>query len=66
MFSFCLNPLDYQPSGSFNFSQIDDMYIQFTLNKSINYQNTVNVIAYGMQYNIFKISNGLGNLGYVV
>ena len=64
MYSFCLNPLEYQPSGSINFSQIDDMYIQFTLNKNINYQNTVNIIAYGIQYNVFKINNGLGGLAF--
>ena len=64
MFSFCLNPLDYQPSGTINFSQIDDTYIQLTLNKNISYQNTVNIRAYGIQYNIFKIENGLGGLTF--
>jgi len=64
MFSFCLNPIEYQPSGSINFSQIDDIYIQFTLNKNINYQNTVGIRAYGLQYNIFKINNGLGGLAF--
>lgn len=64
MYSFSLNPKDYQPSGSLNFSQIDDTYIQLTLNKKINYQNTVIVRGYGLQYNIFRVTNGLGGLGY--
>jgi hypothetical protein len=63
MYSFALNQ-DYQPSGTMNFSQIDDMYIEMTLNKKINYQNIVNMRCYGIQYNILKIENGLGGLTY--
>jgi hypothetical protein len=64
MYSFSLNPLEYQPSGTCNFSQIDDTYLQLTLNKKINYQNPVNIRAYGIQYNLFRIADGLGGLGY--
>jgi hypothetical protein len=64
MYSFSLNPLNYQPSGSLNFSQIDDTYIQMTLNKKINYQNIITIRGYGLQYNIFKIKDGLGGLGF--
>lgn len=66
MYSFSLNALDYQPSGSLNFSQIDDSYIQLTLNKKINYNNIVSIKGFGLQYNIFRISNGLSGLGYVM
>ncbi len=64
MYSFALNPMDFQPSGTCNFSQIDDTYLQLTLNKKINYQNPVNIKAYGIQYNLFRIADGLGGLGY--
>ena len=64
MFSFSLNCLDYQPSGSCNFSQIDDTYIQITFNNKINYQNPVSLVGYGIQYNLFRIADGLGGLGY--
>lgn len=37
------NPLEYQPSGTCNFSQIDDTYLQLTLNKKNKYQNQVNI-----------------------
>lgn len=63
-FSFSLNPKEYQPSGSLNFSQIDDTYIQMNLNKKINYQNTILIKSYGLQYNVFKITNGLGSLEF--
>lgn len=64
MYSFSLNCLDYQPSGSCNFSQIDDTYLQITFNNKINYQNPVSVIGYSIQYNLFRIADGLGGLGY--
>ena len=64
MYSFSLNPLDLQPSGSMNFSKIDDAYIQFNLNKIVNYQNPVSVRCYALQYNILRIAHGIGGLGF--
>lgn len=64
MYSFSLNPLDYQPSGTCNFSKIDDTYLQITFNNKINYQNPVSITGYGIQYNLFRIADGLGGLGY--
>ena len=66
MFSFSLNPNDYQPSGSLNFSQIDDAYIQIKVNKNISYNKSITTGCYGLQNNIFKVSNGLGGLGYFI
>jgi hypothetical protein len=66
MYSFALTPKDYQPSGSLNFSQIDDTYIRMNLNKKINYQNVIVVRGYGLQYNLFKVANGLAGLGYLL
>jgi hypothetical protein len=64
MYSFCLNPLEYQPSGTINFSKIDDGYLQISFNKFVNYQNPILLRGYGLQLNIFRIVNGLGGLGY--
>lgn len=64
MFSFCINPLDYQPSGTLNFSKIDDSYIQINSNKLINYQNPITLRSYGLQLNLFRVINGLGGLGF--
>lgn len=63
-FSFALNPLDLQPSGSLNFSKIDDAYLQFTLNNIINYQNPAVIKLYSVQYNLFRTSNGVGGIGF--
>ena len=64
MYTFCLNPLDYQPSGTINFSKIDDAYLSINFSKLVNYQNPVTVVAYGIQLNLFRVTNGLGGLGY--
>ena len=65
-YSFALNPLELQPSGSLNFSKIDDAYLQIKMNKIINYQNTAVCRAYGIQYNIFKTKNGIGGLQFSI
>ena len=36
-YSFALKPEEYQPSGTMNFSKVDDAYLQLTLNKNINF-----------------------------
>jgi hypothetical protein len=64
MYSFSLHPTDLQPSGSLNFSQINDAYIQFTMNNIINYQNPVSVRCYAIQYNLLRTSHGIGGLGF--
>ncbi len=63
-YSFGLEPTDLQPSGSMNFSKIDDGYLQFTMNSLVNYQNPVSIRCYGVQYNLFRVANGLGGLGF--
>jgi hypothetical protein len=65
-YSFALNPLDLQPSGSLNFSKTDDAYILFKLNKLINYQNPVTFRCYGIQYNILRTFNGIGGLQFTI
>jgi len=62
MYSFALNPKEIQPSGSMNFSKIDDAYLQLKLNKIVNYQNPISFKCYAVQYNLLRISYGLGGL----
>jgi len=63
-YAFCLNTNEHQPSGSLNFSKIDDSYLQVSLNSIVNYQNPVNIRLYALQYNVFNIIDGLGGLKY--
>ena len=64
MYSFSLNPKNVTPSGSMNFSKIDDAYLQLTLNKIVNYINPAVIRSYAIQYNIFRASRGIGGLVY--
>lgn len=66
-YSFSLHPADFQPSGSCNFSLIKSKVLEMILqNKYYNYiidQNTTyNLIVYAVNYNILRITNGIGTL----
>lgn len=64
MYSFCLNPLDHQPSGSLNFSKIDRAEFRF-----INIQKQLNeakLHIFGINYNVLKIVNGMCGLLYSI
>ncbi len=64
MFSFGFDPLNYNPKGTMNFSMVDDAIIQFSLNKLVNYTNSINVRAYGLYYNILIIKNGNSSMKF--
>jgi len=65
-YSFGLNPKTVNPEGTMNFSRMDDMYIQLIMNKLVNFQNTINVRAYGIYYNVFVIKNGNSSMKYYI
>jgi hypothetical protein len=58
MYSFGFNPMEYNPQGTMNFSMVDDATIVMNLNKMVNYNNSINIRAYGVYYNILIIKNG--------
>jgi hypothetical protein len=65
-YSFGLDPNKPTPEGTLNFSMTDDSYIQLNLNTLVNYQNTINVKAYGVYFNIFIINNGNSSMKYYI
>jgi len=58
VFSFAFAPEKYQPSGSCNFSRIDDISLQLILSRSVSYSNPAYLRVYGTSYNVLKIENG--------
>ena len=61
MYSFCLNPEDHKPSGSCNFSRIDNFSLIFTGDQSYtNYR----IYLYAKNYNVLRIMEGMGGLLY--
>jgi hypothetical protein len=64
MYSFSINSIDYQPSGSCNFSRVDDISLVLTVDKSVNYNNPIVAKIYALSYNILRIINGISGLAF--
>ena len=61
LYSFSLNPSEFQPSGSCNFSKIDDAELVLTSNQ--NYTNE-KLIVFAINYNVLVVSNGMAGIVY--
>ena len=56
MYSFCLKPAEHQPSGTCNFSRID--------NARLNMGGSGSVWLFAVNYNVLRIMSGMGGLAY--
>jgi hypothetical protein len=59
MYSFALDPENIQPSGTCNFSKIDNVVLNLDITPNIP-EGIVNV--YGMNYNVLRIQNGMAGI----
>ncbi len=59
-YSFALKPLEHQPSGTLNFSRIDNSTLKFTMNNTEARQ----LLIYAESYNVLRIMSGMGGLAY--
>ena len=65
VYSFALRPEEHQPSGSCNFSRIDNAYLQLVLsNATVSGTNTAKVRVYAKNYNVLRVMSGMGGLAY--
>ena len=65
VYSFSLRAEEYQPSGSCNFSRIDNATLQLVLsNATIEGTKTAKVRVYAYGYNIFRVMSGMGGMTY--
>lgn len=66
VYSFALSPEEHQPSGTLNFSRIDNATLLLNLDADAapgaNNSNIVKVFA--VNYNIFRVVSGLGGVAY--
>ena len=64
LYSFSLKPEDYQPSGTCNFSRIDQAQLILTLTSDSTSGRNCNFKLYCLNYNILRIMSGMGGLAY--
>lgn len=62
LYSFGLKPEEHQPSGTCNFSRLDNS----TLNLTFDGNNTVEseIKVYGVNYNVLRVMSGMAGLAY--
>jgi hypothetical protein len=59
VYSFALKPEEHQPSGTCNFSRIDNAQLKMASNST---SATVNI--YAVNYNVLRVMSGMGGLAY--
>jgi hypothetical protein len=65
MYSFALNVESSQPSGSCNFSRIDNATLVLTLDDVTALGNQASKIkVFALNHNIFRITSGMGGIAY--
>jgi hypothetical protein len=65
-YSFAIKPEEHQPSGSCNFSRLDNTVLIINLDNTTLVTNSSYrlIRLYGINYNVLRITNGMGGLAY--
>jgi len=68
-YSFALSPEEHQPSGTCNFSRIDNAVLQLSYGAdsqtaSSALSEAMNLNIYAVNYNVLRIMSGMGGLAY--
>jgi len=58
LYSFALKPGEHQPSGTCNFSRIDNAVLQMT------HSGAAAVSVHALNYNVLRVMSGMGGLAY--
>jgi hypothetical protein len=64
VYSFALRPEEQQPSGTCNFSRIDNATLNLVLSSNTVSNDTAKVRVYATNYNVFRVMSGMGGLAY--
>ena len=65
VYSFSLRPEEHQPSGSCNFSRIDNAVLQLVLSAgTVSGTNTAKVRVYALNYNVLRVMSGMCGVAY--
>ena len=63
VYSFGLKPEEHQPSGTCNFSRIDNATLQLKVTQE-TIKSSAKVRVYATNYNVLRIMSGMGGLAY--
>ena len=61
-YSFALKPEEHQPTGSCNFSRIDNAQVAIVTTGTNNAATNLNMFA--VNYNVLRIQSGMGGLAF--
>ena len=65
VYSFALRPEEHQPSGTCNFSRIDNACLQLVVSSdAVGGASTSKVRVYATNYNVLRVMSGMGGLAY--
>ncbi len=63
VYSFALRPEEHQPSGSCNFSRIDNAVLQLVLSSpTVSGVSTAKVRVYAVNYNVLRVMSGMAGV----
>jgi hypothetical protein len=64
VYSFALKPEDIQPSGTCNFSRIDNATLNVQLNSGVLADSNSNLNIYTVNYNVLRVMSGMAGTAY--
>ena len=65
VYSFALRPEEHQPSGTCNFSRIDNAVLQLVLSSgTVAGVSTAKVRVYALSYNVLRVMSGMAGIAY--
>jgi hypothetical protein len=64
-YSFALKPEEHQPTGTCNFSRIDNAQVDVRIKQGVNLAVAGNTLEmYAVNYNVLRIQSGMGGLAF--
>ncbi len=65
VYSFALKPEEHQPSGTCNFSRIDNATLQLVLSSAtVSGTSTAKVRVYAVNYNVLRVMSGMAGIAF--
>jgi hypothetical protein len=64
VYSFALKAEDHQPTGTCNFSRIDNATLNLSGDAAVGNDNTTNLNIYTVNYNVLRVMSGMAGTAY--